>query len=243
MGEYIEYLPLDHKDKKYPLLCFLHGMGERGVIITNSDGSKSSSNIDAIEKNEIPKQLRNGYDAPFIVVAPQLPNNQGGYYRTFWDTIKPILLTYEAPEYHIAGLSMGGIGCFNLMSYAPGFFKTCGCCCGADNPKAYDAYRNVHIKAWHGDRDSTVKIGSITNTVNVLKGLGADASLKVYPGLGHNIWNLAFSTTDPESYWQWVSKYLIPDEEENVEPVTKIEIINGQRVRYTVEGNAYEQEL
>lgn len=243
MGDMIEYLPVDHKEKKYPMLLFLHGMGERGVIATATDGSKYSTNIDVVERNEIPKQLRDGFEAPFIVLAPQLPNNQGGYYMTFWNAIKPVLDAYAAPEYHLAALSLGAIGGFNLLSYAPGYFKTFGCCCGADNPKAYDKYRTVHIKAWHGDRDSTVKITSITNTINALKSLGADAELKVYPGLGHNIWNLAFSPTDPESYWQWVKQHIGPDEEENIELVTKTEIINGTRVRYTVDGNVYEHEL
>lgn len=243
MGEYIEYLPVDHKERKYPLLLFLHGIGQRASVIVNDDGSKSSTNIDLVEINEIPKQLRGGLEAPFIVVAPQLPSNQGGYYLAFWKAIKPVLDAYAAPEYHIAGLSLGGIGSFNLMSYAPGYFKTCGCCCGADNPKAYDAYRSVHIKAWHGDKDGTVRITSVLNTINILKGLGADAELKIYPGLGHNIWNLAFSPTDPESYWHWVKQHIGPDEEDNIELVTKTEIINGTRVRYTVDGNVYEHDI
>lgn len=230
MGSYIEYLPNDYKEKLYPVLLFLHGMGERGT------------DVNLIERNEIPKLLKNGFEAPFIVIVFQLPSNQGGYYQSFWKAIRPVLEMYEGDK-HLAGLSLGGIGGFNLLSYEKDYFKTFGCCCGSDVPKAYDLYRNVHIKAWHGDQDNTVKITSIKNTIVALQSVGADSQLKIYAGLGHNIWNLAFSTTDPEGYWAWINQYIKPQQPDNIELVTKIEIINGQRVRYTVEGSAYEHDL
>lgn len=230
MGSYIEYLPNDHKEKQYPVLLFLHGMGERGTDVT------------LIERNEIPELLKNGFEAPFIVICFQLPLNQGGYYMTFWKSIRPIMETYPG-EKHLAGLSLGGIGGFNLLSYEKDYFKTFGCCCGSDTPKAYDFYRNVHIKAWHGDQDGTVKIYSVKNTIAALQAIGADAQLKIYQGLGHNIWGLAFSTTDPESYWAWVKPFITPAPEDIIEPVTKIDIVNGQRVRYTVDGNTYEHDI
>jgi predicted peptidase len=231
MGEYIEYLPNDYQEKQYHVILFLHGWGERG------------SDINLVERNEIPEQLKMGFEAPAIVIAPQLPLSQGGYYQAFWSAIKPVLESYKAPRYHIAGLSLGGYGVFYLMSYENNFFFSAGCCCGADVPKKYDFYKNVHIKGWHGSADGKVKMTSVEGTVNVLKSMGADAALKVYPGLGHDIWNLAFSSTDPESYWAWVKPFLKDSVGDNIEPVTKIEIVNGQRVRYTVDGTFYEHDL
>lgn len=62
---YIVYSP-ETKQNNFPLLLFLHGIGERG------------KKIEDIEKYSLPKYM-NRFDIPYIVVAPQCDNNN------FWD--------------------------------------------------------------------------------------------------------------------------------------------------------------
>merc|ERR1712232_1022865 len=103
------YVPASYNandaSKCYPVLLFLHGMGECGT------------NLNKVKVHGPPKMIENGKDFNFIVVSPQL---LGGH----WD---PALLTllvdriysdYHADEkrLYVTGLSRGGTGTWELAS-------------------------------------------------------------------------------------------------------------------------------
>src|SRR5262249_17274322 len=48
--------------KRWPLLLFLHGSGERGTNVWNA------------ATHGPPQRITNGWDSPFIVVSPQCPD-------------------------------------------------------------------------------------------------------------------------------------------------------------------------
>ena len=59
---YLLFLPADYgkeKDKKWPLMMFLHGSGERGT------------DINKVKQHGPPKIVEQKKDFPFIVVSPQ----------------------------------------------------------------------------------------------------------------------------------------------------------------------------
>ena len=63
--KYLLYLPKDYEQKSsWPLLLFLHGMGERG------------DNLKLVEKHGPPKLIAAGRQFPFIVALPQCPKDQ-----------------------------------------------------------------------------------------------------------------------------------------------------------------------
>src|ERR1044072_7306770 len=65
---YLLYLPKEYgqdKDKKWPLILFLHGAGESGTA------------IEKVKVHGPPKLAGAGQDMPFIVVSPQSPG--GGW--------------------------------------------------------------------------------------------------------------------------------------------------------------------
>ena len=59
---YKVYLPENYKNTSatFPLVLFLHGVGERG------------NDLDLVETHGLPKIINNGERFPFITVAPQL---------------------------------------------------------------------------------------------------------------------------------------------------------------------------
>jgi Predicted peptidase len=63
---YKVYLPKNYNDTStaFPLVLFLHGVGERG------------DDIDLVETHGLPKVMKNGKTFPFITVAPQCPNQE-----------------------------------------------------------------------------------------------------------------------------------------------------------------------
>ena len=67
-ARYLLYLPKDYDGKtrkRWPLILFLHGAGERGSDITK------------VAAHGPPKMVKQGKDFPFIIVSPQCPANQG----------------------------------------------------------------------------------------------------------------------------------------------------------------------
>ncbi|RSK54637.1 hypothetical protein [Bacillus canaveralius] len=62
--DYLLHLPEDYhfdQEKAYPLVLFLHGVGERG------------NNVEFLKRNGLPK-LAETKELPFILLSPQCPN-------------------------------------------------------------------------------------------------------------------------------------------------------------------------
>ncbi|MBR3761459.1 MAG: alpha/beta hydrolase, partial [Lachnospiraceae bacterium] len=57
---YILYTP-EKVEKNMPLIVFLHGAGERG------------SNLDHVERLNIPKMIKEGHELDAVVLCPQCP--------------------------------------------------------------------------------------------------------------------------------------------------------------------------
>jgi hypothetical protein len=67
---YLLYLPKEYgedKSKRWPLILFLHGAGERG------------SDLNKVKALGPPKLVAEGKEMPFIIVSPQVPE------RSTWD--------------------------------------------------------------------------------------------------------------------------------------------------------------
>src|SRR5690349_20998842 len=106
---YIEYLPVNYVSdgsKKYPVLYWLHGLGETG------DGSSSS--LDVLMGRQIANWLKT-HNVDFIVLIPQ---DASGYWNGATNGIRNFVdwaNTYygnviDPKQQHMAGLSAGGYG-------------------------------------------------------------------------------------------------------------------------------------
>ena len=76
---YLEYVPQDYNSNsnKYPVVIFLHGIGERGA--NSTDPATLSTTIQSVAKHGPPMHVKNGTQFPFILVSPQLKNNFGSW--------------------------------------------------------------------------------------------------------------------------------------------------------------------
>jgi predicted peptidase len=98
---------------------------------------------------------------------------------------------------YIGGLSMGGMGTFELLWRKPGFFAAAFPICGGGNPEKVNEYAlNFPIWVFHGDKDPTVKVSNSRVMVNALRKAGAQVKYSEYPGVLHNSWNNAFEEPD-----------------------------------------------
>lgn len=199
-----------NKSKKYPLILFLHGAGERG-----NDNEKQLMHGASLFLKE---ENRNNF--PAIVVFPQCPQ------ESFWSSVKvdrtdppyrfefnydntitwPLqavekltsqLLSTESIDKkrcYITGLSMGGMGTFELVYRFPRIFAAAmPICGGGDNIRYDERIRKTSFWVFHGDADGVVPVNESRAMVEKLKSLKANVTYTEYKGVNHNSWDNAFA--------------------------------------------------
>jgi pimeloyl-ACP methyl ester carboxylesterase len=184
-----DYSP--NSGKTYPTILFLHGAGERGA------------NLEAVKRVGLPPAAAADPNFPFILIAPQCPEDQ------FWNpTMLEDLLDQVKAKYRIdpnrlylTGLSMGGYGSWALAAEHPDLFAAVAPICGAYDPQDALQLKNTPIWAFHGESDPIVPLEGSVNMIDALKKVGApEAKLTTYPGVGHDSWVRAYATKD---LYQW----------------------------------------
>jgi predicted peptidase len=199
------------KDKKYPLLMFLHGSGERG-----SDNTAQLLHGGFLFLQD---SMRKYY--PAIVIFPQCPADSSWAYLEFkYDAgLKRGILTgpyrqepteparwvkdlmdslvdagvADGKRIYIEGLSMGGFGVFDMLERYPDYFAAAiPICGGGDTTMAKRFAGKVAVRIFHGGADPIVAVESSRRYYRVLKAQGADVEYTEYPGVGHNSWDNVF---------------------------------------------------
>jgi len=203
--EYLLYLPTDYDktpDKKWPLIVFLHGSGERG------------SDVQMVKAHGPPKLLADGTDLAvknFIVVSPQLPKSENGWQPFALNgLLDDILAKYHVDKdrVYLTGLSMGGYGAWQWASQNPGRFAAIAPMSGGGDPRrAARALKKMPIWNFHGEDDPTVPISESEKMVEAIQKAGnEEVKFTRYPGVGHNCWEVAYA--NPELYAWFLSHTL-----------------------------------
>jgi len=200
--EYLIYLPRDYdskSSKRWPLMLFLHGAGERGT------------NVQRAAIHGPLKLVKQGKDFPFIIVAPLCPEGQD------WSN-EPLLtlLDYVTRKFavdtnrvYLTGLSMGGYGTWRLGVAYPERFAAIVPICGGGSlidvilgGRERRGLKTLPVWAFHGAKDNVVPIEESERMVNALKKLGAkEVKLTVYPDATHDSWTETYN--NPELY-EWL---------------------------------------
>ncbi|MCG3196717.1 MAG: hypothetical protein GHCLOJNM_01193 [bacterium] len=191
--QYLLYLPEEYgkePDKKWPLILFLHGMGERG------------DDLEKVKEHGPPKLIAEGKQFPFIVVSPQCPRTQ------FWVTGQLFLLLDEITEkyavdkarVYLTGLSMGGFGTWAAAAEQPERFAAIAPICGGGEPAMAWRLRRTPIWAFHGAKDETVPLERSQQMVDAVKKAGGNVEFTLYPEAQHDSWTETYN--NPKLY-EW----------------------------------------
>ncbi|MDY7395463.1 prolyl oligopeptidase family serine peptidase [Aureibaculum sp. 2210JD6-5] len=188
--EYLKYLPENYDDdltKKWPLLIFLHGAGERG------------SDLEKIKVHGPPMLVEQGKQFPFIILSPQAKRgwDEDLLYeliRDFIDNNKRV----DTDRIYLTGLSMGGYGTWKLAQKHPEMFAAIVPICGGGNPE--DVWKLRHMPVWcfHGKLDGIVPLSASETMVEALKKVNDNVKFTVYPETYHDSWIQAYN--DPKLY-------------------------------------------
>lgn len=193
--DYLLYLPQDYgKDgKKWPLVLFLHGAGERG------------SDINIVKRHGPPKLVEQGKDFPFILVSPQCPEDQMWSISMLDSLINEIQGKYEVDpaRLYVTGLSMGGYATWKMAETYPGRFAAIAPICGWGNVSTVCNLKNLPIWTFHGKKDRAVPFEKTEELVDALKKCGGNVQFTVYPDAGHDSWTESYN--NPKLY-EWMLK-------------------------------------
>jgi predicted peptidase len=197
---YLLYLPEAYTvdpERRWPLMLFLHGAGERG------------DNLARIKVYGPPKLLESKRDFPFVVVSPQCPARERWRPDLLAALLDEIEATYriDADRISVTGLSMGGFGAWALAIAQPQRFAAIVPICGGGKPDEVAAIKHVPAWVFHGARDKIVPLESSTMMVEALRAAGGDVRFTVYPELGHDSWTVTYA--NPELY-TWLLEHRRP---------------------------------
>jgi predicted peptidase len=200
-------------ERKFPLLLFLHGAGERGCDneVTLVHGAKNFSHP------ELQSQV------PSFVVIPQCPAHDvwASIERTHEPTqlspqpspalqaVQALLqslltqLPIDPQRIYLTGLSMGGYGAWDLLMRDPDFFAAAILICGGADVRftGLAPLANKPLWVFHGDQDDVVPVARSREIVERLRELGGTPRYTEYLGGDHDSWTATYGNA---TVLQWL---------------------------------------
>jgi len=192
--DYLLQLPEGYREnrrQRWPLVLFLHGLGERG------------KNLELVKRHGLAKAIAQGTRYPFIVVSPQCPDDE------WWNVLAlEALIEHAAKKYrvdpdriYVTGLSMGGYGTWALAQRHPERYAAVVPICGGGEVRHAPELRSLPLWAFHGAQDFTVPVKRSQEMIDAIKAAGGSPKLTIYPEGGHNVWDETYA--NPE-LWTWL---------------------------------------
>lgn len=198
------------EDKNYPIVLFLHGAGERGSDNTSQliHGSKLFANDENREA------------FPAIVIMPQCPKDDFWANASVDRTTMPITLKFpnggeptkalhlvmqlmdgmiakpfvNNSQFYVGGLSMGGMGTFEILSRKPDMFAAAFAICGGGNLEAAQTYATkTDLWIFHGAKDDVVNPQLSIDMVSAILNHGGKPNFTLYGKDNHNSWDSTFA--------------------------------------------------
>lgn len=207
VGYYL-YTPADYgrdTTARFPLLLFLHGIGERG---------NGTTELVRVLKFGPPRLIERGRDYPFLVVTPQLPASAEHWPVELIDDVIAELqrtLRVDSSRIYLTGLSDGGDASWNYAMARPDIPAAIVPIASEASPRGICAMREVPVWAFHGELDRDVKLSVEQRLVQALNACvpppKEPARLTVYAGAGHLVWSRTYDGAEGLDIYGWLLQH------------------------------------
>lgn len=213
---YYEALPAryDSSTKKYPLILFIHGIGELGTDLSKMLRAGLPR---LINRKMFPSDFEvNGQHFSFIVISPQFkkwPKNE---------EVKSVI-DYAVKEYridtsriYVTGLSMGGGVTWEFNAQYGGSIAAISPICGGSWPDSKRAEKiasfNLPVWAFHNVDDQTVPVSYTIDYVKKINSFNPAIKAKYTTWLtgGHDSWTKAYDPStkdDGKNIYEWMLQH------------------------------------
>jgi pimeloyl-ACP methyl ester carboxylesterase len=195
--KYLLYIPKGYDSdhgRRWPLIVFLHGAGERG------------DDLELVKMHGPPRLIDAGKKLPFIVVSPQLALGEWWSPDMVAWLAKDMLRTLrvDPDRVYLTGLSMGGYGTWETAAKYPELFAAIAPICGRGDPSI--AWKLRHIPTWlfHGAKDPVVPLKHSDDMNRALKQYG-NVKYTIYPNAEHDSWTETYSN---EELYRWFLSHV-----------------------------------
>jgi predicted peptidase len=190
--------------RKYPLVIFLHGIGERG---SDNDAQLKWGVMNFASDQNMKLH-------PAFVIAPQCPTTMIWDHFAGWkngqvnlqpkptramellmELIKSIkhTLPIDTNRIYITGLSMGGFGTFDAIERYPDLFAAAVPVCGGGDITRAASISKIPLWIFCGAEDGVVNPLLSMDMAVALTKAGAHVGYTQYPEVGHYAWLAAYS--------------------------------------------------
>jgi predicted peptidase len=190
------YAAAESAEKRWPVIMFLHGAGERG-----DDGQKQ------VTVGLGPAIRRREAQFQFIAVFPQcLPNGRWQADSADGQRAMAILAEVEKEfrtdpdRVYLTGLSLGGMGTWSLAMKHPDRFAALAPICGRGDTSQAATIAKLPIWCFHGDADRAVTVEGSRSMIAAIKAAGGSPRYSEFPFVGHNSWDPAYATAELYSW-------------------------------------------
>lgn len=222
IGGYHEALPYlyDSTTKRYPLLVFIHGVGELGNGTTDLYNAANVGPARIIKDKRWPANFKvNDKNYSFIVISPQIKQWD---YKTVPEDVNA-MISYAVKKYridttrmYVSGLSMGGGYTWDYAGKYASRIAAIVPICGASGPNDAKAkvMANAKLAVWafHNNDDGTVPATNSIGYVDKINALNPaiKAKLTLWPTGGHDAWSKALDPKYKENnlnMYEWMLQY------------------------------------
>lgn len=192
--DFVIFVPKQYRadqDKKWPVLIFLHGSGERGRNTLQATAVGIGPYIAAKRMN----------DFPFITIFPQVSGMwfRGKQEDFVWRTLETVQKDYKTDpdRIYLTGLSMGGFGTWELAMHHPdrlaAIVPVCG---GYDDMSLSINLAGLPIHAFHGRLDTNVPPSMDRAMIEVLRRHNPKPLYTEFFDQNHFCWDKVYSNDD-----------------------------------------------
>lgn len=214
----------DTPGKKFPLVLFLHGSGERG----NNNTSQVNSHIDGLVNATQSAPYASYLLAPQVASGNQFVDVPFGT-GSFTNATAPAQSTSMAmtlqildlvlsntnidkSRIYVTGLSMGGYGTWDILARRPNLFAAAAPMSGGGNTSNAALIKKIPTWNFHGSVDGTVPVSGSRDMIAALQATGGVPKYTELTGQGHVIWAPIYTdTTTGGQFYPWLFSQSVPE--------------------------------